>query len=419
MKTQRGLLLLSVAVLSVTMTAILAAYQPTQHTHVALAETSNEATQNTPLSNISDGIKVDFQTPSTVYANDLSNIQMKITDEKSGAPLSHIDWAIVVKDPVGNVVYKTTTAHSHMGMMDFKYAFWMPGKNTISLTTSSIGAKMMGMDVPPMANTHIIKSGDVMNGWKTDPTDDFGSRTFEFPVYVLPEKEVRTISGSEPGTSINVEMSTTTPEVVVGKPITLVFTVTNGKDGSMVTHPDMQLIIKQGSVISSQSAPKGGMMAMTGAYHGHTGVMTVTTTFSVGGHYILNADLSSLPVSNLNFGTASTRFELHVADSAISVPSSSTATLAPNTVNVLGVESPFFTPNSININTGTTLTFVNTDGNVHTVTSVKAGTQNPDGIFDSNMIKPGQTFSYKFDKAGTYEYICTIHPHMHGTVIVS
>jgi plastocyanin len=402
-----------------TLTTLLAYSQPMYH--VALAQgQSSDASSNQPLSKTSDGVKVSIASPPTIYANDLTNIQMKIVDEKSGAPYTHVDWAIVVKDPIGNVVYKTTTAHSHAGMMDFKYAFWMAGKNTISLTTSSIGKKMMGMDVPAMARTHTLVSGDPMMGWKTDPEKDFGSRTYEFPVYVLAEKQVHTISGSESGTSINVEMDTNSPQVVAGKPVTLVFTVTNGKDNSMVTHPDMQLTFKQGSSIISRSADAGGMMAMNGAYHGHTGVMTATLIFPTTGHYFVDTDLSSLPVSNLIFGKASTKFEVHVvAPSGISSGNISGSEPAPNSVNILGIESPFFAPNSINIKAGTSISFVNTDGNIHTVTSVKAGTQDPDGIFDSNMIKPGQTFTYKFDKPGTYEYICTIHPHMHGTVNVS
>jgi len=411
---------LSAVAMSLTLVTLLMYSQP-MYSHVALAqEASSDANSNQPLSKISDDVSVSLTTPPTVYANDLTNIQMKIVDVKSGAPYTHVDWAIVVKDPMGNTVYKTTTAHSHAGMMDFKYAFWMAGKNTVSLTTSSIGQKMMGMDVPAMARTHALVSGDPMMGWKTDPEKDFGSRTYEFPVYVLAEKQIRTISGSEPGTSINVEMDTNSPQIVAGKPVTLVFTVTNGKDNSMVTHPDMQLTFKQGSTIISRSADAGGMMPMNGAYHGHTGVMTATLIFPTTGHYFVDTDLNSLPVSNLIFGKASTRFDMHVvAPTGVSTGNIAGSDTTPNTVNILGIESPFFAPNSINVKAGTTISFVNTDGNIHTVTSVKAGTQDPDGTFDSNMIKIGQTFTYKFDKPGTYEYICTIHPHMHGTINVS
>ncbi len=398
---------------------LLVPFQPIHEQHIAVAEKASIAADNTPLSKNANDIKVDFSTPTTVYASELIPIHMKITDEKSGAPLSHIDWAIVVKDPTGNVIYKTTTAHSHAGEMDFNVAFPIAGESAISLTTSSIGLKMMGMDVPGMARTHTILSGDLMNGWQTDPDNDFGTRTFEFPVNVLSEKQVRKLTGSEPGTSITVEMATMESKVVSGQPVTLVFTVTNSKDGSMVTHPDMQLGVRNGNFVTSKSAPAGGMMAMNGAYHGHTGVMTLTTTFPRAGHYILNANFASLPVSNLIFGQTGTRFDIDVLEGQTAGSQTLIATPAPNTVNIIGIEAPFFTPNTINVKTGTTIAFANVDGNIHTVTSVKSGTTEPDGIFDSGMIKIGDSFAQKFDKPGTYEYFCSIHPGMKGTVNVS
>jgi plastocyanin len=34
------------------------------------------------------------------------------------------------------------------------------------------------------------------------------------------------------------------------------------------------------------------------------------------------------------------------------------------------------------------------------------------------MMAKGHTFEYKFDKVGTYEYICGVHPAMKGTIVV-
>lgn len=416
MKLQK-LMLLSLAAVSLMLVPLMVS---SENHHHALAEKGSAISENTPLSDNSDNINVEFNAPSVVYANDLVPIKMKVTDQKSGAPLTHVDWAIVVKDPNGNTIYKTTTAHSHVGMMDINVAFPTAGLSTVSLTTSSIGLKMMGMDVPGMARTHTMVSGDPMMGWETDPDNDFGTRTYEFPLTILSEKQVKTVSGSEKGTSINVEMATSADQIVAGRPTTLVFTVTNGKDGSMVTHPDMQLKVRTGNYIITKSAPSDGMMAMNGVYHGHTGIMTLTTTFPRAGHYLLDADVASLPVSNLIFGKSSTRFTLDVAESSGSSGVVSKAAVpGPNTVNVIGMESPFFVPNSIDVKVGTTLTFANTDGNIHTVTSVKAGTTEPDGKFDSGMIKGGDSFTVKLDKPGTYNYFCAIHPGMKGAVNVS
>jgi plastocyanin len=41
-----------------------------------------------------------------------------------------------------------------------------------------------------------------------------------------------------------------------------------------------------------------------------------------------------------------------------------------------------------------------------------------DGVFKSNVMDPDEKFSYKFTKAGTYPYYCSVHPKMSGRVAV-
>ena len=60
---------------------------------------------------------------------------------------------------------------------------------------------------------------------------------------------------------------------------------------------------------------------------------------------------------------------------------------------------------------GECVTWTNNDSATHTVA---AG----DGTFKSGDLAKGGTFSFTFTKAGTYTYICSIHPQMKGTVIV-
>lgn len=69
-----------------------------------------------------------------------------------------------------------------------------------------------------------------------------------------------------------------------------------------------------------------------------------------------------------------------------------------------------FDPQTITIKTGTTVTWINDDSVLHTVTS--------DGNFDSGTLDKDETFSYTFDEEGTFSYICTIHPRMTGKIIV-
>lgn len=59
----------------------------------------------------------------------------------------------------------------------------------------------------------------------------------------------------------------------------------------------------------------------------------------------------------------------------------------------------------------------NDDSSSHTVTSGNI-VDGPDGIFDSGLIKPEQTFSHKFSKSGEYAYFCMIHPWANASIIV-
>jgi plastocyanin len=68
-----------------------------------------------------------------------------------------------------------------------------------------------------------------------------------------------------------------------------------------------------------------------------------------------------------------------------------------------------FVPYYIEVKTGTKVTWTNKDNLSHTVTSDQ---------FDSNLIQPGQSWSYTFSTAGQYDYYCTLHPWMKGVVKV-
>jgi plastocyanin len=70
-----------------------------------------------------------------------------------------------------------------------------------------------------------------------------------------------------------------------------------------------------------------------------------------------------------------------------------------------------FTPASITIHVGDTVTWVNNGPSEHTATA-------NDQSFDTGLLKKGASASHTFTQAGTFTYICTIHPFMHGTVVV-
>ena len=100
----------------------------------------------------------------------------------------------------------------------------------------------------------------------------------------------------------------------------------------------------------------------------------------------------------------------------------------PQTVSVTipaGTSSPgcettkaCFTPSSVTINSGDTVEWTNTDTAAHTVTSGTPA-DGPSGVFDSSLIMGKASFSQKFDKAGSYDYFCMVHPWMTGNVKVN
>lgn len=70
-----------------------------------------------------------------------------------------------------------------------------------------------------------------------------------------------------------------------------------------------------------------------------------------------------------------------------------------------------YAPNPISVAVGGTVTWTNNDTTAHTSTS-------NNGAWSSGTIAPGGKFSTTFSTAGTFQYHCTIHPNMVGTVNV-
>jgi plastocyanin len=80
--------------------------------------------------------------------------------------------------------------------------------------------------------------------------------------------------------------------------------------------------------------------------------------------------------------------------------------------NEVAIDDSFFSPEVIRVRKGTTVTWTNNDVESHTVTGL-------DGGPDSPVIAPGETYSFTFDEAGTFDYICTLHAGMDGQVVVT
>ena len=71
-----------------------------------------------------------------------------------------------------------------------------------------------------------------------------------------------------------------------------------------------------------------------------------------------------------------------------------------------------FTPATVTIQAGDSVTWTNNSGGTpHTTTS-------DSGVWDSGTLNAGQSFTFTFKTPGTFAYHCDIHPQMTGTVVV-
>jgi len=80
-------------------------------------------------------------------------------------------------------------------------------------------------------------------------------------------------------------------------------------------------------------------------------------------------------------------------------------------VSRIGIQNFKFDPPTITVPAGTTVTWINRDDSVHTVTS-------EDGRLASAGLNNGEQFSYRFTAPGTYAYHCALHPKMTAKIVV-
>jgi plastocyanin len=96
---------------------------------------------------------------------------------------------------------------------------------------------------------------------------------------------------------------------------------------------------------------------------------------------------------------------------AVSTPASAPVTTQPETREI-AIASFAFSPASVTVKAGTTIKWTNNDSAPHSIAS-------SDGKFTgSSVLSKGNAYQFTFDKPGTYNYICGIHPSMSGTIIV-
>jgi plastocyanin len=116
---------------------------------------------------------------------------------------------------------------------------------------------------------------------------------------------------------------------------------------------------------------------------------------------------SSTPVQPTATVPASQQTTQQLTVTTIPVPQATTSVSG----NTIRIKNFAFDPANITVKVGSTVRWVNQDSVPHNI-------QFTDPHFSSVLLASSQSGSQKFDQPGVYDYICSIHPDMHGTVFV-
>jgi plastocyanin len=78
---------------------------------------------------------------------------------------------------------------------------------------------------------------------------------------------------------------------------------------------------------------------------------------------------------------------------------------------VVDIQGYAFQPAELRVKAGSVVRWRNLDQVLHTATAAS-------GDWSSPALKPGESYSQRFDRPGTHPYYCTVHPYMRGSVVV-
>jgi plastocyanin len=75
------------------------------------------------------------------------------------------------------------------------------------------------------------------------------------------------------------------------------------------------------------------------------------------------------------------------------------------------IKNFMFAPAALTVKAGSVVSWTNQDNEPHTIASDA-------GVFRSGALDTNDSFTFRFDKPGTYHFLCSIHPYMVGTITV-
>ena len=126
------------------------------------------------------------------------------------------------------------------------------------------------------------------------------------------------------------------------------------------------------------------------------------------------AGAASRPAAGYDPSTVATASGDPTTTMDMGMPAATSAPAGPAVATTaVSIDNFAFGPAAITVRAGATVTWTNNDEEPHTVFSSAGGFKSP--VLASNQ----NTYSFTFTTPGTYDYNCTIHPFMHGTVTVT
>jgi plastocyanin len=123
-----------------------------------------------------------------------------------------------------------------------------------------------------------------------------------------------------------------------------------------------------------------------------------------------SADTANAQPAQAATGTTGTAGMAGMAGQA---PGAAAAPDAPVATDTVAIQNFAFSPATVTVKVGSTVTWTNQDQDQHTVTAMN------NGPFHSTPLNTGESYRYTFTTPGHFDYLCTIHPFMTATVVVT
>jgi len=132
-------------------------------------------------------------------------------------------------------------------------------------------------------------------------------------------------------------------------------------------------------------------------------IIIIGAVVLLGGSKTNNSSMNGMQMSQKQSSATNSNSSTSNADASTAVAAT-----------MVDIKDYAFSPAVIKVKVGDTVTWTNQDTVHHNVVADTPSSDAPNGP----LIGKGETYSFKFTKAGTYTYHCQPHTYMHGTVVV-